>query len=88
MMNQMVRELTKPVGASSRRLGVPGAIHQTWRFSGCTGGAVDFYRIVGGGHTWPGSPLNLDAGLGRKTSVISATEVMTDFFLANAGGGS
>ena len=65
-----------------------GTSVELWRFSGCTGGAVDFYRIVGGGHTWPGSPLNLSAGLGRKTSVIQATEVMTDFFLANAGGGS
>ena len=63
-----------------------GTAVDLWRFQGCTGGAVDFYHIRRGGHTWPGSPLNLTAGLGRKTGVISATEVMTDFFLEHAGG--
>lgn len=60
---------------------------ELWRFEDCSGGAVDFYRIRGGGHTWPGSPLNLGPALGRKTTVLNATEVMTDFFLANAGAG-
>lgn len=60
---------------------------ELWRFEGCSGGAVDFYRIRGGGHTWPGSPLNFGPEFGRKTSVLKATEVMTDFFLTHAGGG-
>jgi polyhydroxybutyrate depolymerase len=64
-----------------------GTSVELWRFEGCTGGAVDFYRIRGGGHTWPGSPLNLDGGFGRKTRVVAATRVMTDFFLSHAGGG-
>lgn len=68
--------------------GDPDTSVDLWRFDGCTGGAVDFYRIRGGGHTWPGSPLNLGAGLGRKTGVVHATEVMTAFFLSHAGGGS
>jgi poly(3-hydroxybutyrate) depolymerase len=63
-----------------------GTAVDLWRFQGCTGGAVDFYHIRRGGHTWPGSPLNLTAGFGRKTGVIRATEVMTDFFLEHAGG--
>lgn len=56
------------------------------RYEGCTEAPVDFYRIRGGGHTWPGSPLNFSAGLGRKTGVISATDAMTTFFLTHTGG--
>jgi polyhydroxybutyrate depolymerase len=54
-------------------------------YVGCTGDAtVDFYRIVGGGHTWPGSPLNLDAGLGRKTRRIQASRIIADFMLSKS----
>ncbi len=68
--------------------GSPDTSVELWRFPGCSGGAVDFYRIRGGGHTWPGSPLNLDEGFGRKTRVVHATEVMTEFFLAHSAGGA
>ncbi len=55
---------------------------ELWRHEPCTTGAtVDFYRIIGGGHTWPGSPLNLGPGFGRKTRRINASRTMTDFFL-------
>jgi polyhydroxybutyrate depolymerase len=52
------------------------------RFEGCRSGApVIAYRVVGGGHTWPGSPV--DPTL-RKSGVtsreISATEQIWQFF--------
>ena len=59
---------------------------ELFRYRGCTGAPVDFYRIRGGGHTWPGSPLNFSAELGRKTRAVSATETMTSFFLMHTGG--
>ncbi|MGH9209533.1 MAG: alpha/beta hydrolase family esterase [Acidimicrobiales bacterium] len=49
---------------------------------GCPEGAeVELYRIEGGGHTWPGSPL-LDGVelVGPTTFSISANEVMWEFF--------
>lgn len=64
---------------------------ELWRHEDCTGdAAVDFYRIVGGGHTWPGSPLNLDPGFGRKTRRIDASRIMVDFFAPHVspGGGA
>ncbi len=59
---------------------------ELFRYEACTEAPVDFYRIRGGGHTWPGSPLNFSAGLGRKTGVVSATDAMTAFFLTHTGG--
>jgi polyhydroxybutyrate depolymerase len=56
-----------------------------WRFRNCADDSdVDFYRILGGGHTWPGSPLNLDPGFGRKTHNLDASAVMVDFLLQHA----
>lgn len=49
------------------------------RLIGCTGGGVDFYTIVEGGHTWPGA-LDFSPPLGRVTQDISATRVMVSFF--------
>lgn len=48
-------------------------------------GAVDFYIIKGGGHTWPGGPpgvypLSL---VGRTTTSISANQIMWQFFQAH-----
>jgi polyhydroxybutyrate depolymerase len=53
----------------------------------CPAGAdVDFYRIEGGGHTWPGSEFarRLEAVIGPTTTSISANEIMWEFFLAHA----
>jgi polyhydroxybutyrate depolymerase len=56
-----------------------------WRYTGCANAAtVDFYRIVGGGHTWPGSPFNLGAGFGRKSRRIDASRLIVDFMLQHA----
>jgi polyhydroxybutyrate depolymerase len=46
-------------------------------------GTVELYRVVGGGHTWPGSfPVN-PARLGPVTSSIDATSLMLAFFAAH-----
>ena len=51
-------------------------------FGGCAGqGALVFYRINGGGHTWPGGRQYLGEGLIGKTSKdIVACDVIWDFF--------
>lgn len=45
---------------------------------------VDFYRIDGGGHTWPDSPVTTNptfAGIGGvTTTTVNATDAMWDFF--------
>ena len=61
-----------------------------------TDASVDFYEIMGGGHSWPGSPtLAIPASaavIGRTTMTISATQIMWQFFrdhpLRLTGGGS
>jgi polyhydroxybutyrate depolymerase len=50
------------------------------RWSGCkAGAAVDFYAVEGGGHTWPGSPIDVGR-LGATTKEISASETLWTFF--------
>ena len=46
-------------------------------------GTVELYRIVGGGHTWPGSVPVRATRLGSTTPSISATALMLDFFDAH-----
>jgi polyhydroxybutyrate depolymerase len=51
---------------------------------GCfANGAVELYRIIGGGHTWPGSTPVRASRLGSTTSSISATKLMLDYFDAH-----
>jgi polyhydroxybutyrate depolymerase len=60
----------------------------------CKGGAsVEFYFIVGGGHTWPGSKLlttaeasnpNRNRNGGDTTTDIDATELSWAFFQRHA----
>ncbi len=46
-------------------------------------GAVQLYRVIGGGHTWPGStPVRTDR-LGPTTTSIDATKLILDFFAAH-----
>jgi polyhydroxybutyrate depolymerase len=47
-------------------------------WTGCRA-PVMLYRIVGGGHTWPGAAINVDR-LGATTHQISATEEMWNVF--------
>jgi polyhydroxybutyrate depolymerase len=41
---------------------------------------VELYRVVGGGHTWPGAIAIRSERLGETTASISATKLMLDFF--------
>lgn len=53
-----------------------------WRTTGCPpGGDVELYAVEEGGHTWPGSPVDLDPALGLKSLDIEATRAAVDFFL-------
>jgi polyhydroxybutyrate depolymerase len=53
-----------------------------WR--GCPAtGAVELYRVVGGGHTWPGSVAVREGRLGSTTTSIDATDLILDFFDAH-----
>jgi poly(3-hydroxybutyrate) depolymerase len=46
---------------------------------------VSFYRIDGGGHTWPGSHLTLPAFLfGRTSRTFDATRLIWEFFATHA----
>jgi polyhydroxybutyrate depolymerase len=52
------------------------------RYADCASGAeVVYYAIDGGGHTWPGSPLQSGGLLGRTTRELSASETALRFFL-------
>jgi polyhydroxybutyrate depolymerase len=55
---------------------------QEWRWSGCDAELV-FYRVEGGGHTWPGSRVTFAPVLGRNTREIDATSLMLDRFLGS-----
>jgi polyhydroxybutyrate depolymerase len=51
-------------------------------YTGCSGAAeVIFYVVEGGGHTWPGSPLEFSPELGAHSRDIVAQEIIVDFFL-------
>lgn len=51
--------------------------------AGESGADVIFYRVEGGGHTWPGSTagaLERLAGVGNVSRDISASRVIWEFF--------
>lgn len=51
-------------------------------YTGCTGQAeVIFYVVEGGGHTWPGSPVEFSPEFGAHSRDIVAQEIIVDFFL-------
>lgn len=54
-------------------------------FKRCLGGDGDalLYSVIGGGHTWPGSPVEI-AQLGFTTQQLDASQVLWAFFEAHA----
>lgn len=48
---------------------------------------IVLYKIIGGGHTWPGQP-HARLLLGRTTTEISANDLMWEFFQTHAKGTS
>jgi len=58
-----------------------GTSVEKWTYKQVEKGApVVFYRIEGGGHTWPGSTMSGEKLLGKCTKEINATELMWEFF--------
>lgn len=56
---------------------------QKFTYARCRSGAdVVYYKVAGGGHTWPGTQVDLSP-LGETTQEINATELMWDFFKAH-----
>ncbi len=54
-------------------------------WSQCSNNAdVDYYRIDGGGHTWPGANELVvsftESSLGKTTQTVDATQLIWDFF--------
>jgi polyhydroxybutyrate depolymerase len=59
-----------------------GTTVDLWTFPGCPPESrLQFFRIREGGHTWPGSPLNLSVALGRKSRDIEASPRIVEFLL-------
>ncbi len=47
-------------------------------WTGCTA-AVEFYRVTGAGHSWPGGPHD-DPEMGGSTEAVSANDLIWSFF--------
>ncbi|HET6638093.1 MAG TPA: PHB depolymerase family esterase [Gemmatimonadota bacterium] len=46
----------------------------------CQGGAdVLWYEVVGGGHVWPGSPVDFDPGFGLESPDLDTSAAIADF---------
>jgi polyhydroxybutyrate depolymerase len=48
------------------------------------GTQVQFYAVVGGGHTWPGHPFDVELELGALNMDMDATRVIWDWFKESA----
>jgi len=71
--------------APGKRVVPIGGDVQHWIYDGCRSGlGVEFYSIEHGGHTWPGSPIDV-ARLGPTTHTIDATKIALDWFDAHRG---
>ncbi len=54
-----------------------GCTAELFEYSGCNEGtAVQFYKVTGGGHTWPGAGLSI----GVTNQDFTASQVIWDFF--------
>lgn len=52
------------------------------RRTGCDRGAeVRFWKVEGGGHTWPGSPVTFASFLGPKSLDLNASAALVQYFL-------
>jgi polyhydroxybutyrate depolymerase len=58
-----------------------GTTVERWTYPGCNpGGDLIYYHIQGGGHTWPGAAAG-SPGSGLMTRDISASDLISQFFL-------
>jgi polyhydroxybutyrate depolymerase len=71
-------------GCGDKRVERIGDDVERWVYEGCRRGlGVEFYSIAHGGHTWPGSPIDVGR-LGKTTHTIDATQISLDWFAAHA----
>ncbi len=57
-------------------------VHESYK--DCAGGtSVELYKIIGGGHAWPGNSGPSRAGGDAPTQTISATQLIWEFFAAH-----
>ena len=61
----------------------PGITVRRWRGPSPSADIV-FYRIEGGGHTWPGARVWIPPHLGRATPSLDATRISWAFLAAHA----
>ena len=62
-----------------------GTTIEHWTTPKCSGRQeTEFYVVHGGGHTWPGSPINLPSSLGRKSEELDASRTLMSFFLRHS----
>jgi polyhydroxybutyrate depolymerase len=76
-----MRAWAKQSGCSPQpRVRTIGSDVRRWVFPDCRRGlGVELYAIAGGGHTWPGSPVDVPY-LGRVTRTVDATKIALDWF--------
>jgi polyhydroxybutyrate depolymerase len=50
-------------------------------WSACDSGAdVRWYEVLGGGHVWPGSPVDFDPSFGPESPDLVTSRALADFF--------
>jgi polyhydroxybutyrate depolymerase len=64
----------------------PGITIRRWRGQSPSADVV-FYRIDGGGHTWPGARGWIPPHLGRTTPTLDATRISWEFLAAHPKAG-
>lgn len=55
-----------------------GTTVELWVYAGDV--EVRFYKVTGGGHTWPGSRVEIDRLLGKTSQDFAASEAIWEFF--------
>lgn len=53
------------------------------RYANCTHGRLEYWRMLGAGHTWAGTDPSFDPLLGRTDRSINASTAVLDFFDAD-----
>lgn len=81
-VEQWVKEWGRRNECADQSEARPVAIDVTLtRYYGCVDNkSVVLYTIVDGGHTWPGVPRMPEAGAGKTTESVHASELMWTFF--------
>lgn len=55
-----------------------GTTVERWTYAGSA--PVIFYKVTGGGHTWPGMPAGVEKVLGKVCRDVNASDVLWEFF--------